>query len=40
MAASSRDDLTRKILLRIGNEEKTHLDLLGKYLNDNSSISR
>ena len=40
MAAESRNEQTRKILHRIGNEEKAHLDLLGKYLNDNSTISR
>lgn len=34
MAADSRNELTRKILLRIGNEEKAHLALLGKYLNE------
>jgi rhodanese-related sulfurtransferase len=34
MAAGSQNELTRKILLRIGNEEKTHLHLLGKYLNE------
>ncbi|MBI5589366.1 MAG: sulfurtransferase [Deltaproteobacteria bacterium] len=39
MAADSKNELTRKILHRIGNEEKAHLELLGKYLNDNSSIS-
>jgi sulfur-carrier protein adenylyltransferase/sulfurtransferase len=33
MAASSRNETTRKILHRIGNEEKAHLHLLGKYLN-------
>ncbi|MDO9109187.1 MAG: ferritin family protein, partial [Desulfatirhabdiaceae bacterium] len=33
MAAGSQNELTRKILLRIGNEEKAHLNLLGKYLN-------
>jgi sulfur-carrier protein adenylyltransferase/sulfurtransferase len=36
MAADSRNDLARKILYRIGNEEKAHLNLLGKYLNDAS----
>ena len=40
MAADSRNELTKKILRRIGNEEKAHLELLGKYLNDNNSISR
>jgi rhodanese-related sulfurtransferase/rubrerythrin len=34
MAAGSRNELTRKILLRIGNEEKAHLALLGNYLNE------
>ena len=34
MAADSRNEQTRKILLRIGNEEKAHLALLGKYLNE------
>jgi sulfur-carrier protein adenylyltransferase/sulfurtransferase len=34
MAADSRNEQTRKILHRIGNEEKAHLDLLGKYLNE------
>jgi len=34
MAAESRNEQTRKILHRIGNEEKAHLDLLGKYLNE------
>jgi sulfur-carrier protein adenylyltransferase/sulfurtransferase len=34
MAAESRNELARKILYRIGNEEKAHLELLGKYLND------
>ena len=34
MAAGSQNELTRKILLRIGNEEKAHLNLLGKYLNE------
>lgn len=33
MAADSQNELTRKILLRIGNEEKAHLALLGEYLN-------
>lgn len=33
MAADSRNQLTRNILHRIGNEEKAHLELLGKYLN-------
>jgi sulfur-carrier protein adenylyltransferase/sulfurtransferase len=36
MAVDSRNELTRRILYRIGNEEKTHLELLGKYLNDKS----
>jgi sulfur-carrier protein adenylyltransferase/sulfurtransferase len=36
MAADSRNELTRKILYRIGNEEKAHLELLGNYLNDRS----
>jgi len=40
MAADSQNELTRKILHRIGNEEKTHLELLGTYLDDNNSISR
>ena len=40
MAADSRNELTKKILRRIGNEEKAHLELLGEYLNDNNSISR
>jgi len=40
MAADSRNELTQKILHRIGNEEKAHLELLGEYLNDNNSISR
>jgi len=34
MAADSRNEQTRNILHRIGNEEKAHLDLLGKYLNE------
>ncbi|MFH0994808.1 MAG: rhodanese-like domain-containing protein [Pseudomonadota bacterium] len=34
MAAESRNEQTRKILLRIGNEEKAHLALLGKYLDE------
>ena len=34
MAADSRNELTRIILYRIGNEEKAHLELLGKYLED------
>jgi sulfur-carrier protein adenylyltransferase/sulfurtransferase len=34
MAAESRNELTRKILHRIGNEEKAHLALLGKYLDE------
>ena len=34
MAADSQNELTRKILHRIGNEEKAHLELLGKYLNE------
>jgi len=34
MAADSRNEQTRKILHRIGNEEKMHLELLGKYLNE------
>jgi sulfur-carrier protein adenylyltransferase/sulfurtransferase len=34
MAADSRNEKARKILLRIGNEEKAHLALLGKYLNE------
>ncbi len=33
MAADSQNELTRNILLRIGNEEKAHLALLGEYLN-------
>lgn len=33
MAAGSQNELTQKVLHRIGNEEKAHLDLLGKYLN-------
>ena len=32
MAADSRNEMSRNILHRIGNEEKAHLDLLGKYL--------
>jgi rubrerythrin len=40
MAADSRNELTRKILYRIGNEEKAHLDLLGKYLNEISPAER
>jgi sulfur-carrier protein adenylyltransferase/sulfurtransferase len=36
MATDSRNVLTRKILYRIGNEEKAHLELLGEYLNDRS----
>jgi rhodanese-related sulfurtransferase/rubrerythrin len=36
MAADSRNELTRKILYRIGNEEKAHLAILGKYLNERS----
>jgi rhodanese-related sulfurtransferase/rubrerythrin len=36
MAADSRNELTRKILYRIGNEEKAHLTTLGKYLNERS----
>ena len=34
MAAESRNEQTRKILHRIGNEEKAHLALLGKYLDE------
>ena len=34
MAADSRNEQTRKILHRIGNEEKAHLALLGKYLDE------
>jgi sulfur-carrier protein adenylyltransferase/sulfurtransferase len=40
MAADSRNELTRKILYRIGNEEKAHLELLGKFLNDKSLNER
>jgi len=40
MAADSRNELTRKILYRIGNEEKAHLDLLGRYLNEKSPAER
>jgi sulfur-carrier protein adenylyltransferase/sulfurtransferase len=40
MAADSRNELTRKILYRIGNEEKAHLELLGKYLNERSPAER
>jgi sulfur-carrier protein adenylyltransferase/sulfurtransferase len=40
MAADSRNELTRKILYRIGNEEKAHLELLGKYLNESSPAVR
>jgi rhodanese-related sulfurtransferase/rubrerythrin len=34
MAADSPNETARNILLRIGNEEKAHLELLGKYLNE------
>jgi sulfur-carrier protein adenylyltransferase/sulfurtransferase len=34
MAAECRNEMTRKILNRIGNEEKAHLALLGKYLDE------
>lgn len=34
MAAESRNDRTRKVLLRISDEEKTHLGMLGRYLDE------
>lgn len=34
MAADCQNELTQEILFRIANEEKAHLGLLGKYLNE------
>lgn len=34
MAADCQNEMTQEILFRIANEEKVHLGLLGKYLND------
>lgn len=34
MAADCQNELTQEILFRIANEEKAHLELLGKYLNE------
>jgi rubrerythrin len=32
MAAESRNETTKKVLLRVADEEKGHLALLGRYL--------
>jgi sulfur-carrier protein adenylyltransferase/sulfurtransferase len=34
MAGESKNEQTRKVLLRIGDEEKAHLSLLGKYMDE------
>ncbi len=39
MAAESRNELTRKVLLRIGDEEKGHLALLGRYRDETGTAT-
>lgn len=39
MAAESRNEQTRRVLLRIGDEEKGHLALLGRYRDEKGSVA-